>query len=195
MTIDAADFYLVYLKTAESERPSLSPKKAEILKRIKRLISLMIEHTNDIDAIDLHISIEQDNGNKISKAVAYRDMFAAKYIHGNMTEINRKYERVTLAELQKKQMHRSLEADDTRGFNMGMKNLITLLQLDKPDPIEFDYDTLQPATPIFGFYKEIFTHNDMPESDEEFLKTIERLKSPSKFKNPDEFTDYTEINA
>jgi hypothetical protein len=194
MTTDTADFFLVYLKTPEDERPTLSPKRGQILKRILSIISLLVEHTNDADVIELHISIENDLGNKISKAVAYRDMFAAKYIHGNMTEINRKYERVTLAELQKKQMYKSLEADDTRGFNMGMKNLITLLQLDKPDPIEFDYATLQPATPIFGFYKEIFTHNDLPESDEEFLATIERLKSPAKFKESDELIDYTEIN-
>jgi len=194
MKAELADIFLTYLKTPEEDRSPLPPKRLEIFQRVKSVISLMLEHKTDRDVVELHVSLQADRGSKISMAAAYRDLSIAKYIHGNMTEVNRQYERASLAEWQREQMKKAAEAKDQRGFNMGMKNLITLLQLDKEDPIPIDYDALKPTPVIFGFFPEVFTHNDLPESEEELLEKLEELRSPKKFQASDEFTDYEEIH-
>jgi len=185
---------LYWIKTPEEDRTPLTKKQDEVYRRTVLLISLLEKHRIDKTAIDIYIQVQADKGAVISKAQAYRDLGIAKYIIGNITQIHRKFERASLVAWQKERMERAVVLDDIRGFNQGMSNVIRILGLDREDPNPVDYSTFQPVRPIFGFFPELFAHNELP-PDNELLLKIEELKNPKKFQKVsknEEYVDFTE---
>lgn len=193
MSTETADIILHWIKTPEEERQKLTAKQDQVYRRTVSLISLLEKHRIDKDAIDIYLQLQADKGDPISKAQAYRDLDRAKYIQGNITQIHRKFERNSLAAWQKEVMEKAVALNDIRGYNQGMANLIKLLGLDREDPIPLDYSKFQPVRAVFGFFPELFPHNELP-SDDELLLKIEELKNPAKFKKEKngEYVDFTE---
>src|SRR5690606_18681041 len=134
----------------------------------------------------------REAGKEVSLAQAYRHLDIAKYVLGNIQEINRKFERMALANWQKKLMARAEELDDIRGFSQGMTNLIKLLGLDREDPIPLDYSKFQPVQPIFGFFPELFDQNELL-SDDELLRELEELKNPKKYRKKELDAEYVDF--
>lgn len=195
MKADNKDILLEYLLTPEDERGSLTEKQGEILQRVISVISLLEKHRIEKQVIDLHLALTKEKtGKEINRSTAYRDLDAAKYIQGNLIDINRKFERASLSQWTKEVMAKALEKDDIRSFNMGMANLIKLQGLDRPDPIDVDYSKLKPVQPIFGFFTELFADVELPPEDE-LEREIQALLEPEKFKKKKgEYVDFEEIS-
>lgn len=196
MTHDGKEVLLQYVKTPEDERGSLTEKQEEIFLRVVQMISLKEKHRVDKDAIAIHMELQKQKGKSISQAAAYRDLNTAKFIQGEINEVHRKFERYALSNWTKEVMMKAIEIDDLRAFNQGMANLIKINRLDQPDPIPIDYSKFQPVRPVFGFFPDIFTHQDLPESEEDFLEEMRRLREPEKYKKKvldGEFDDHEEV--
>lgn len=197
MTTQRQDQLLQYILKPEDERDGLPDKLREQYHRIVMLVGLMSQHRITRDVIDIYMKLQKDNGSRISQSQAYRDLEDARYVVGEMESINKKFERVAMANWQKEVMKKAVEMDDIRGFNAGMANIIKILGLDRNDPSPIDYTKLQPVRPLFGFYPELFTHDDLP-SDEDFLATIEELSRPKKYRKVSkhvEDIDHTEVHG
>lgn len=193
MKSDIADIILEYIVAPEDERPKLTNKQIETFERITVLCSLLERHRIDKDVIKIYRTTQAEGGKEVSVAQAYRHLDYAKYVLGNIQEINRKFERVALANWQKELMQRAREIDDIRGFNQGMANLIKLYGLDREDPIPIDYSQFQPVQPIFGFFPELFEQNELP-PDDELLIELEKLRNPEKYrKNKFDDVEYVDF--
>jgi len=179
---DTKEVLLQWVKTPEKDRAPLSPKKEEMYLRVVQLCTLVDRHRHTKDAISIHMEFQRVKGNSISQAVAYNDMSIAKYILGEINLIQKRFERYSNANWQKEVMAQAVEIGDLRAFNGGMANLIKLQELDTPDEIPIDYTQWEPVRPIFGYFTHLFTDEDLPEDDEEFLIKMEELRSPAKFK-------------
>ncbi len=195
MKSDIKDIILEHIVAPDDERPELTPKQIQTYERVTSLCSLMERHRIDKDVINIYRTLQKENGNEVSIAQAYHHMDIAKHVVGNLQQINRKFERIALANWQKELMVLAKESNDIRGFNQGMANLIKLFGLDREDPIPLDYSKFQPVRPIFGFFPELFDHNEELQSDDEFQATLKELISPEKYrkkKTDAEYVDFEE---
>lgn len=181
MTIDRQEEILKYILKPAGEREEMPKKLEQQYHRIIKLVSILSQHRLTKDAIDVYMEVQRIQGQPVSQSQAYRDLADAKHVAGEMEQVNKKFERTALANWQKEVMAKAVKLDDIRGFNSGMANLIKILGMDRNDPLPIDYRELQPVRPIFGFFPELFEHDDLP-SDEDFLATIEELKRPAKYR-------------
>lgn len=195
MKVDIGEMILEHIKTPEDQRPALSEHQQKTFLRVMSLCSLLERHRVDKEVIDIYREIELSKGEEVSIASAYRHLDLAKYVRGNLSEIVRKYERIALADWQRKIMQKAEAIDDFRSFNSGVANIIKLLGLDRPDPIPVDYSKLTPVQPIFGFFTDLFDNEF--QTDEELLQELQELQNPKKYQksNVGEYVDYEEVDG
>lgn len=194
MNLDTKEILLSYLSTPEEERGALTPKQGETLLRVIRVIALFDNHRVEKHVVDLHMALMKEMGTPISRATAYRDLETAKYIQGDVMKINKKFERWSAGEWIKEAMTKCMAVDDFRSFFAGAAILAKTYEFDKRDTVDIDYRTLRPVRPIFGFFPDLFSDVELPETEEELQREIEALKSPAKFRKTGEYVDFEDID-
>lgn len=124
--------------TTGGKAEDLSPKMREIWDRIDVAHNLMRVHK-----LSVAVKMLQNHFKEISQATAYRYCSLAQEVWGAMPMMNKEYWRALMFEGAQADYEFAKFRKDVRGMNMARKNMIDILQLNRPDDKEIDPSMVQ----------------------------------------------------
>lgn len=170
------DLIIAHIKSP-AEMPLKDKRLAERLKRIKKADDLLYQWKVTKTVVDMMVTIFKEHDPKYSLATAYRDVADAKLIFS--FDVNKKYERLMLAEWIKKTMLKAITGNkpDYRAYSSMAATLAKVLGLDREEIDIPDLSQLQPPDIEFGFFPDEMSANlPAPEELETILLKLEKPK-------------------
>jgi hypothetical protein len=172
------------------EEVKLTSHLQEKMNRIKRLCSLLVQHTDDTECLELYMELTG-----VEQAQAYRDLRDAQFIQGNLLEVDRKFERLRLYNKQKKLAQKSEEQGDYKNAVVAIKEAAKIMGFDRAEVDPVDLSAYKGNPIILAFYPELLgvdANGERPD-EAEIQKVLQVVSKPRIDFEEDDYSEYEEI--
>lgn len=172
------------------EEVKLTDHLREKMNRIKRLCSLLVQHMDDAECLELYMELTG-----VEQAQAYRDLRDAQFIQGNILEIDRKFERLRLYNKQKKLAEKSENQGDYKNAVNAIKEAAKIMGFDRAEMDPVDLSAYKGNPIILAFDPSLLgvdANGERPD-ESEIQKVLAAVSKPRIDFEEDDYSEYEEI--
>lgn len=160
------------------------------MNRLKRLCSMVLEHTDDVKCLNIYMELTG-----VEQAQAHRDLKDAQFIQGNVMGIDRKFERIRLYNKQKSLGAQSEQAGDLKNAISAYNSAAKIMGFDRVEMDSIDLTNYEGNTVIVEFNPELLglDVNGQRPDESEIQKALAIAKNPRIDLDVDDYSEYEEI--
>jgi hypothetical protein len=172
------------------EEVQLTDHLMEKMNRIKRLCSLLVQHTDDTECLEMYMDLTG-----VEQAQAYRDLRDAQFIQGNLLEVDRKFERLRLYNKQKRLGERAERDGDLKTASNAFKEAAKVMGFDRAEVDPVDLSAYKGNPIILAFDPSLlgFDANGERPDESEIQKILQVVSKPRIDFEEDDYSEYEEI--